>query len=103
MNNSSKTISLAKLYFLSFKPLPVDGKQFLKLEWHGFVKGCVQPGFYLVQLFDVFDANPATARLVRIEDMTSWHFYPTAGRMKSVYDRLPLLPPPHQSCKGRPL
>jgi hypothetical protein len=57
-----------------------------KVEWQGFVLSNPEPGWYLVQLFEWLMGNPNVIRLVRIEQMESWLFYPSAKIMSDSYD-----------------
>jgi len=65
------------------------GKYFLganennKVEWQGVVIGEPQPGWYLVQLFDWTSGKPSAQRLVPIEKMNAWLFYPDRDAMTS--------------------
>jgi hypothetical protein len=52
-----------------------------KIEWQGVVIGEPHPGWYLVQLFEWASGNPSVQRLVPIEKMISWVFYPNADAM----------------------
>ena len=52
-----------------------------KIEWQGVVIGEPHPGWYLVQLFEWASGDPSVQRLVPIEKMISWVFYPDADAM----------------------
>ncbi len=52
-----------------------------KIEWQGVVIGQPQSGWYLVQLFDWISGEPTEQRLVPIEKMIGWLFYPDADAM----------------------
>ena len=54
-----------------------------KVEWQGVVIGEPQPGWYLVQLFDWTSGKPSVQRLVPIEKMNAWLFYPDRAAMTS--------------------
>src|SRR5262245_8428237 len=54
-----------------------------KVEWQGVVVEEPHPGWYLVQLFDWTSGEPSVQRLVPIEKMTAWLFYPDRAAMKS--------------------
>jgi hypothetical protein len=49
-----------------------------KIEWQGVVIGEPHPGWYLVQLFESASGEPSVQRLVPIEKMIGWLFYPDA-------------------------
>jgi hypothetical protein len=52
-----------------------------KIEWQGMVIGEPHPGWYLVQLFEWASGEPSVQRLVPIEKMIGWLFYPDAAAM----------------------
>jgi hypothetical protein len=52
-----------------------------KIEWQGTVIGEPHPGWYLVQLFEWTSGEPTVQRLVPIEKMIGWLFYPDANAM----------------------
>jgi hypothetical protein len=52
-----------------------------KIEWQGVVIGEPQRGWYLVQLCDWNSGEPTVQRLVPIEKMISWLFYPDVEAM----------------------
>jgi hypothetical protein len=52
-----------------------------KVEWQGLVIGEPHPGWYLVQLFDWSSGEPLVQRLVPIEKMIGWLFYPDSHAM----------------------
>jgi hypothetical protein len=52
-----------------------------KVEWQGMVIGEPHPGWYLVQLFEWSSGEPSVQRLVPIEKMIGWLFYPDAHAM----------------------
>jgi len=54
-----------------------------KVEWQGVVIGEPHPGWYLVQLFDWASGKPSVQRVVPIEKMTAWLFYPDRAAMTS--------------------
>ena len=54
-----------------------------KVEWQGVVIGEPHPGWYLVQLFDWTSGKPSVQRVVPIEKMTAWLFYPDRAAMTS--------------------
>jgi hypothetical protein len=56
-----------------------------KVEWQGVVIGEPNPGWYLVQLFDWATGKPDVQRLVPIEKMHAWLFYPDRDAMTSSY------------------
>ena len=70
---------------VSGKPQEVVGKYFHsanennQVEWQGVVIGEPHPGWYLVQLFEWTSGEPSTQRLVPIEKMVGWLFYPDAS------------------------
>ena len=67
------------------KPEEVVGKYFHsanennRVEWQGVVIGEPHPGWYLVQLFEWASGEPSVQRLVPIEKMIGWLFYPDAS------------------------
>ena len=69
---------------MSWKSEKLVGKYFHstnetdKIEWQGLVIGELQPGWYLVQLFEWTSGEPSVQRLVPIEKMIGWLFYPDA-------------------------
>ena len=66
-----------------FHSLTVEDEQ---LEWQGYVLGRVEPGVYLVQLFEWLMGEPNVRRLVRVERMQNWLFYETADQMAYSHD-----------------
>ena len=54
-----------------------------RVEWQGVVIGEPRPGWYLVQLFDWASGEPSVQRLVPIEKMVAWLFYPDREAMTS--------------------
>jgi hypothetical protein len=74
---------------ISEKPEKVVGKYFHsanetnKVEWQGVVIGEPHPGWYLVQLFEWASGEPSAQRLVPIEKMIGWQFYPDASAITS--------------------
>src|SRR6266446_918606 len=54
-----------------------------KVEWQGVVIGEPNPGWYLVQLFEWASGKPSVQRLVPIEKMNAWLFYPDRDTMTS--------------------
>jgi hypothetical protein len=52
-----------------------------KIEWQGMVIGEPHSGWYLVQLYEWASGEPSVQRLVPIEKMISWSFYPDAHAM----------------------
>jgi hypothetical protein len=52
-----------------------------KVEWQGVVIGEPLPGWYLVQLFEWKSGELSVQRLVPIEKMIGWLFYPDARAM----------------------
>ena len=54
-----------------------------RVEWQGVVVGEPHPGWYLVQLFDWASGKPSVQRLVPIEKMATWLFYPDRDAMTS--------------------
>jgi hypothetical protein len=69
------------------KPEQLVGKYFHstnetdKIEWQGLVIGELQPGWYLVQLFEWNSGETTVQRIVPIEKMIGWLFYPNAEAM----------------------
>lgn len=56
-----------------------------KVEWQGVVIGEPHSGWYLVELFDWASGEPSVQRLVPIENMIGWLFYPDRAAMRSSY------------------
>jgi hypothetical protein len=54
-----------------------------KVEWQGVVIGEPHPGWYLVQLLEWASGEPGVQRLVPIEKMIGWLFYPDRDSMAS--------------------
>ena len=53
-----------------------------KVEWQGLVIGEPHPGWYLVQLFEWGSGDRTEQRIVPIEKMIGWVFYPDMEAMK---------------------
>ena len=53
-----------------------------KVEWQGVVIAEPHSGWYLVQLFEWASGKPTEQRLVPIEKMIGWLFYPDMDAMK---------------------
>jgi len=51
------------------------------INWQGRIIGMVQPGLYLVQLYECAMGEPSIQRLVNISDMTDWLFYSNSESM----------------------
>ena len=72
---------------MSGQPEKLVGKYFHsanetnQIEWQGVVIGEPHPGWYLVQLFEWASGYPSVQRLVPIEKMIGWLFYPDARAM----------------------
>ena len=54
-----------------------------KVEWQGAVIAEPHSGWYLVQLFEWGSGEPKEQRLVPIEKMIGWSFYPDMDAMMS--------------------
>jgi hypothetical protein len=54
-----------------------------KVEWQGTVIAEPHSGWYLVQLFEWRSCAPTEQRLVPIEKMIGWSFYPDTDAMMS--------------------
>jgi hypothetical protein len=54
-----------------------------KVEWQGVVIGEPHPGWYLVQILEWASGEPSVQRLVPIEKMIGWVFYPDRDAMTS--------------------
>ena len=54
-----------------------------RVEWQGVVIAEPHPGWYLVQLLEWGSDEPTEQRLVPIEKMISWSFYPDTEAMMS--------------------
>ncbi len=54
-----------------------------KVEWQGVVIGEPHPGWYLVQLLEWASGEPSVQRLVPIEKLIGWVFYPDRDAMTS--------------------
>lgn len=57
-----------------------------KIQWQGYVIGSPAPGLYYVQLFEWLMGDPSTRKLVKLEDMMDWLFYPDDEAMKFSYE-----------------
>jgi len=72
---------------MSGQPEKLVGKYFHsaneanQIEWQGVVIGEPDPGWYLVQLFEWASGDQSVQRLVPIEKMIGWLFYPDARAM----------------------
>jgi hypothetical protein len=73
---AAKTEKLVGKYFRS-------ANETNKVEWQGVVIGEPHPGWYLVQLFEWGSGELADQRLVPIEKMIGWSFYPDTDAMTS--------------------
>lgn len=56
-----------------------------RINWQGVVIGEPQGGWYLVQLFEWLMGEESSMRLVKIEDMAGWIFYPDVESMRESY------------------
>jgi hypothetical protein len=72
----TKTEKLVGKYFHS-------ANEHNKVEWQGVVIGEPHPGWYLVQLLEWASGEPSVQRLVPIEKMIGWVFYPDRDAMTS--------------------
>jgi hypothetical protein len=54
-------------------------------HWQGRVVTSPTEGYYLVELFDWTKGGFSAFRLVKIDEMTSWIFYPTAKQMSVAF------------------
>lgn len=54
-----------------------------QIEWQGEVVGELQPGWYLVQIFDWIAGEPSVRRIVPMKSMVHWLFYP--NREAAIY------------------
>jgi hypothetical protein len=72
----TKTEKLVGRYFHS-----TNGSD--KVEWQGVVIGEPHPGWYLVQQLEWASGEPSVQRLVPIEKMIGWLFYPDRDAMNS--------------------
>ena len=90
------------------KPEKLVGKYFHsvnetnKSEWRGVVIGELQPGWYLVQLFEWTSGEPSVQRLVPIEKMIGWSFYPDTDAMMSGSQRSLALDSGAQAARQEP-
>ena len=76
----AKTEKLVGKYFRS-----VDEAN--KVKWQGAVIAEPHSGWYLVQLFEWGSGTPTEQRLVPIEKMIGWSFYPDTDAMMSSSQR----------------
>ena len=65
-------------YFHSIK----DGQ----IKWQGVVLSNPEPGWYLIQLIEWMHGTPNLRRLIRIDEMSEWYFYPDSDTMIFEYD-----------------
>lgn len=65
-----------------FHSLDMEGK----VEWQGVVISSPEPGWYLLQLFEWAMGEPNLQKLVEIEAMNSWLFYPDEKAMKFSFN-----------------
>jgi hypothetical protein len=72
----AKTEKLVGKYFRS-------ANETNKVEWQGAVIAEPHSGWYLVQLFEWGSGAPTEQRLVPIEKMIGWSFYPDTDAMMS--------------------
>ena len=72
----AKTETLVGKYFRS-------ANETNKVEWQGAVIAEPHSGWYLVQLLEWGSGVPTEQRLVPIEKMIGWSFYPDADAMMS--------------------
>ena len=70
-----------------FHSVHTEGAGKRPLVWQGHVLSRPDPGFYLVQLYEWMLGEAQACRLVRIEDMLTWSFYPTNEAMQKAYNR----------------
>jgi hypothetical protein len=80
----AKTEKLVGKYFRS-------ANETNKVEWQGAVIAEPHSGWYLVRLFEWGSGEPKEQRLVPIEKMISWSFYPDMDAMMSGSKRSPAL------------
>ena len=73
---AAKTEKLVGKYFRS-------ANETNKVEWQGAVIAEPHSGWYLVQLFEWGSGEPTEQRLVPIEKMIGWSFYPDTDAMMS--------------------
>ncbi len=76
-----------------------------KIEWQGVVIGEPHPDWYLVQLFDWASGEPTVQRLVPIEKMIGWLFYPDLDAMslrskRTLNQTINPAPPPPKLFSG---
>jgi len=57
-----------------------------EVTWQGYVVSNPEPGWYLLQLFEWFTGSPSVRRIMRIEDMAAWLFYPNEEAMQFAYE-----------------
>ena len=72
----AKTEKLVGKYFRS-------ANETNKVEWQGAVIAEPHSGWYLVQLFEWGSGEPTEQKLVPIEKMIGWSFYPDTDAMMS--------------------
>ena len=57
-----------------------------KIMWQGQIVGNPHSDYYLVELFDWLVGGASVQRLIRLEEMESWLFYPDSNMMMHAYD-----------------
>lgn len=55
-------------------------------QWQGCVVAEPSPGVFLVELFEWLVGSSSEQRLVRLDEMTEWHFYDDAKWMNNAYN-----------------
>ena len=57
-----------------------------QVEWQGYVRAWIEPGWYVVQLFEYAGGEPNIQRVVTIQQMSGWIFYQDGEEMVHSYD-----------------
>ena len=56
------------------------------VNWQGQILARVEPGIYLVQLYEWITGSPSNQQLVKFEFMESWLFYPDNDAMNYSWE-----------------
>lgn len=57
-----------------------------RIEYQGMVLFCVQPGIYMVELFNWLTGEGDVERMYTVDEMMDWQFYPDVNQMKNIYE-----------------
>jgi len=55
------------------------------VEWQGQVLAVVEPGYYLVDLFEWILGHYSCSRIVKLDEMETWNFYENEEQMNDHY------------------